>query len=82
MKKCFKKFKLFVKMFLQPQEIELQMKNISRYTLRIPLAMQKKIKHMAMHNVRSQNKEIQMAIKRYIADFERLHGIIEVDAEE
>ena len=58
------------------------MKKNSRYTLRIPLFMQQKIKYMAMFNVRSQNKEIQMAIKRYVADFEHLHGEIQVEVVE
>ena len=81
-KKTLKIFSHLIKLLCNHQEVDLQMKKISRYTLRIPLFMQQKIKHMALHNERSQNKEIQMAIKRYIADFERLHGLIEVEDSE
>ena len=55
------------------------MDKLPRYTLRIPIVMQQKIKYMAEYNCRSKNKEIEIAIKRYINDFERLHGIIEIE---
>jgi len=55
------------------------MKNTSRYSLRIPETLYKKIKFTAMHNARSINREIETAIKRYILDFERLHGVVEVE---
>lgn len=57
------------------------MSNLPRYTLRIPDSLQKKIKYTATFNGRSKNKEIETAIKRYINDFERLHGNIEIDNE-
>lgn len=55
------------------------MNKCPRYTLRISKELQQKIKHMAEFDGRSKNKEIETAIKRYIMDFERIHGIIEVD---
>ena len=55
------------------------MDNTTRYTLRISKILHKKIKHMAVFNGRSKNKEIETAIKRYISDFERVHGIIETE---
>lgn len=55
------------------------MKYIPRYTLRIPNNLHKKITVMAEYNGRSKNKEIEVAIRRYITDFERLHGDIEVE---
>lgn len=55
------------------------MKHISRYTLRIPSNLYQKIKHTSSINCRSRNKEIEIAIKRYISDFERLNGEIKVD---
>lgn len=57
------------------------MSNLPRYTLRIPNSLQQKIKYTANFNGRSKNKEIETAIKRYINDFERLHGNIEIDNE-
>ncbi len=52
-------------------------KNYSRYTLRISNNLHEKINYTADYNGRSKNKEIEMAVKRYILDFERLHGEIE-----
>lgn len=53
------------------------MKKIVRFTLRIPEGLQEKIKYTADFNCRSQNKEFEIAIKRYINDFERLYGTID-----
>ena len=53
--------------------------DLPKFTLRIPRAMHKKMKSMAQYNGRSENKEIEVAIKRYIRDFENLHGSIEVE---
>lgn len=55
------------------------MTNLPKFTLRIPKQIHKKLKSMAAYNGRSENKEIEMAIKRYIRDFENLHGTIEVE---
>ncbi len=52
------------------------MKKIIRFTLRIPEQLREKIKYTADFNSRSQNKEFEIAIKRYINDFERLYGTI------
>ncbi len=52
------------------------MKILPRYTLRISQALLKKVEYTANFNGRSKNKEIETAIKRYINDFERLHGDI------
>ena len=53
------------------------MKDCTRYTLRIPQNLQKKIKFTADFNRRSQNREIEMAINLYVRDFERKFGPIE-----
>lgn len=39
----------------------------------------KKIRITADYNSRSTNREIETAVKRYIADFERLHGDIDIN---
>ncbi len=49
------------------------------FTLRLNPMYRSKIKYMATQNGRSQNKEIETAVKRYIADFERLHGEIKIE---
>lgn len=52
-----------------------------KFTLRISQIYHQKLKYTASYNGRSKNKEIEFAIKRYITDFERLHGNIEIDNE-
>lgn len=54
------------------------MRKVIRFTLRIPNQLQEKIKYTADFNCRSQNKEFEIAIKRYINDFERLYGMINI----
>ena len=54
------------------------MRQVIRFTLRIPNQLQEKIKYTADFNCRSQNKEFEIAIKRYINDFERLYGMINI----
>ena len=54
------------------------MRKVIRFTLRIPSQLQEKIKYTADFNCRSQNKEFEIAIKRYINDFERLYGMINI----
>ncbi len=56
-------------------------KETAIFTLRIPKEMQEKIKYMAEANSRSRNREIETAIKRYINDFERLYGTIDVTSQ-
>ncbi|MBP3431341.1 MAG: hypothetical protein J6K39_00590 [Clostridia bacterium] len=50
-----------------------------KYTLRIGKSLHQKLNYTASFNGRSKNKEIETAIKRYIKDFECLHGCIEID---
>ena len=57
------------------------MSNLPKFTLRISKGLQSKLKFTATFNGRSKNKEIEIAIKRYIRDFESLHGNIEPDEE-
>lgn len=54
------------------------MRKVIRFTLRIPNQLQEKIKYTADFNCRSKNKEFEIAIKRYINDFERLYGMINI----
>lgn len=58
---------------------EFFMKEYLRYTLRISPDLIKKIRITADYNSRSTNREIETAVKRYIADFERLHGDIDIN---
>ncbi len=55
------------------------MNRTPKFTLRVSCALHEKLKYMATFNGRSKNKEIEIAIKRYIRDFENLHGNIEIE---
>ena len=55
--------------------------NYPRYTLRISENLHEKIRYTANYNGRSKNKEIEIAIRRYLQDFERLHGEIETKSD-
>ena len=51
--------------------------NDARYTFRIDRELLNRLRCLADYNGRSANKEIEMLIKRHVADFERENGKIE-----
>lgn len=51
--------------------------NLPRYTLRVPKDLLEKITYIAGANGRSANKEIEMLLKRYVAQYEKKNGPIE-----
>ena len=55
------------------------MSRLPKFTLRVSTELHQKLKYTASFNGRSKNKEIETAIKRYIRDFENLHGTIETE---
>jgi len=50
------------------------------YPLRVDKTIMEKFKVIASNNGRSVNKEIEMVMKRVIADYERENGLIEIPA--
>lgn len=52
-------------------------KNYPRFTLRVPASMLEKVAYIADYHGRTKNKEIEFILKKQIAEFERLYGIIE-----
>lgn len=48
------------------------------YPLRVDKTIMEKFKVIASNNGRSVNKEIEMVMKRVIADYERENGLIEI----
>ena len=50
-----------------------------RYTLRVPKELLDKLSYTAEINSRTKNREIENVLKRYIADYERLYGKIDVE---
>lgn len=57
-------------------------KNYPRYTLRIPRELLEKLSYTAEINGRTKNREIELTLKKYIADYERLYGKINVSPPE
>ena len=52
------------------------------YALRIPSSTMDKLKYIAGHNGRSSNKEIELLIIAHISAYEKVHGKIELTAED
>lgn len=52
--------------------------NLLRYTLRVNTLLFKKFRHIAEHEGRSANKEIEHYIKKQVAKFEEINGKINV----
>ncbi len=52
------------------------MSNYPRFTLRIPRSLLNKLSYTAKFYGRTKNKEIEMMIRKYINDFERMYGSI------
>ena len=52
--------------------------NLPRYTLRIPQILLDKLGYIAEYEGRTKNKEIEQLIKRRVAEFEEIHGTIQI----
>lgn len=50
--------------------------DISKFTIRIDAELLKKFRIVADYNARSANKEIEVLMKKHIAEFEKSHGKI------
>lgn len=53
--------------------------NISKFTLRTDLELLKKFHLTAKDNARSANREIEVLMRKHVAEFEKEHGKIEFD---
>jgi len=53
--------------------------DLPRFTLRIDNELIKKIRYIAESNGRSANKEIEQLIKKAVADYEKEHGVINLE---
>lgn len=53
--------------------------DLPRYTLRIDPALLEKVSFIARENDRSTNKEIERALRKLVADFEKENGVIVID---
>lgn len=53
--------------------------NLPQFTIRIDPILLKKIRYVAEYNARSANREVEVLIKKHVADFEKAHGTITFD---
>lgn len=53
--------------------------DLPRYTLRIDSTLLSKVAFIAQDNDRSTNKEIERALKKLVADYEKENGSIPID---
>lgn len=52
---------------------------ISKFTVRADAETLKKFRYVAEYNARSANRELEVLMKRHIAEFEKIHGKIIID---
>ena len=50
-----------------------------KFTLRTEPELLKKFRFVAEYNARSANRELEVLMKKHIADFEKAHGKIEIE---
>lgn len=53
-----------------------------RFTLRVDRHLFEKFRYVAEYEGRSANKEIEQFIKKHVAEFEKVHGKIELSEKE
>lgn len=58
------------------------MDSLPRYTLRVPQDLLDKLGYIAEYEGRTKNREIEQLIKRRIAEFEAVHGEIDLTKED
>lgn len=52
-----------------------------KFTFRVDSQTLKKLRYIADNNFRTVNKELEMLVKQYIAEFEKKHGPIKIEEE-
>lgn len=53
--------------------------NLPQFTIRISLNLLIKLRYIAEFHSRSANREVEMLIKKHVAEFEKEHGEINVE---
>lgn len=52
-----------------------------KFTVRTDSELLKKFRYVAEFNARSANRELEVLMKKHIAEFEKVYGQIEIEAE-
>ena len=55
------------------------MSDTAKFTLRTDVEILKKFRYVADYNARSANRELEVLMKKHIAEFEKEHGKISFD---
>lgn len=53
--------------------------NLPQFTVRVNPDLLKKFRLVADYNGRSANREIEILMRNHVAEFEKIHGKIEID---
>lgn len=53
--------------------------DIVKFTLRTDSELMRKFQYVAEYNARSANRELEVLMKKHIAEFEQKHGKIEIE---
>lgn len=53
--------------------------DVAKFTLRTDAELLKKFRYVAEYNARSANRELEVIMRRHIAEFEKQHGKIELE---
>lgn len=51
----------------------------AKFTIRTESDLLKKFRYVAEYNARSANRELQVLMKKHIAEFESIHGKIDIE---
>lgn len=52
---------------------------LSKFTIRTDCDLLKKFRYVAEYNARSANREIEVLMRKHVADFEQTYGSIEIE---
>lgn len=53
--------------------------DISKFTVRTDADLLRKFRYVAEYNARSANREIEVLMRKHVADFEKVHGEIKFE---
>ncbi|MCB7520793.1 hypothetical protein LIZ64_03490 [[Clostridium] hylemonae] len=53
--------------------------DVIKFTVRTDADLMKRFRYIAEYNARSANRELKVLMKRYIAEFEKKHGKIDLE---
>lgn len=61
------------------EEVYRMPSDTAKFTIRTESDLLKKFRYVAEYNARSANRELQVLMKKHIAEFESIHGKIDIE---